>query len=110
MGHLGHLKESYGELAKRLGASSIALPEPHDAEAREGCQDILEILYTPDAAKLASHMPVAPCDLHALPKRLQRPVVPLKMQLDAMADKGLVQVMSRCGRFALQAVDDPTGH
>jgi Pyruvate/2-oxoacid:ferredoxin oxidoreductase delta subunit len=90
MGHLGHVKEEYRALAKRLEAGPVALPEPTDPRAWKGWQEILEILYTPEDAALASKLPVIPTDLDALAAHLGVNAQVLKPRLDAMCDKGLV--------------------
>lgn len=53
MGHLGHLKEEFRELADRLGQGQTGLPEPKTEKAWEGWRVILEILYTPEETALA---------------------------------------------------------
>ena len=60
MGHLGHLKEEYRDLVRRLEAGPVALPEPEDPRARQGWREILEILYTPEEAAIAARLPVRP--------------------------------------------------
>jgi Fe-S-cluster-containing hydrogenase component 2 len=90
MGHLGHLKEQYRELVTRLAASTVALPEPTDERAREGFREILEIMYTPEEARIASRLPVAPATLHAIAKNLSMSEAELAPKLDAMCDKGVV--------------------
>jgi Pyruvate/2-oxoacid:ferredoxin oxidoreductase delta subunit len=102
MGHLGRLKEEYRDLVGRLSAGTVALPEPRDPRAWQGWKEILEILYTPEEAELASQLPVRPVGLDRLAKRLGRPEAELKLRLDAMADKGLVMdlVHPRTGRVS----------
>ncbi|MBT3218302.1 MAG: 4Fe-4S binding protein [Proteobacteria bacterium] len=90
MGHTGHLKGEYLELLKRLGKGQVALPEPADEDAREGWKDILEILYTPEEAKIASRMPIMPSGLRKTAARVGMDPDELKPILDKMADKGLV--------------------
>jgi Pyruvate/2-oxoacid:ferredoxin oxidoreductase delta subunit len=90
MGHLGRLKDEYRDLVKRLGAGTVALPEPEDARAREGWREILEILYTPEEAALASRLPVRPTGLAKLAARLGVPASELAPRLDAMCEKGVV--------------------
>ena len=46
MGHLGHLKQEYRDLVRRLDAGIVGLPEPEDPAAWVGWKEILEILYT----------------------------------------------------------------
>ena len=90
MGHLRHMKEEYRALVRRLEAGQVALPEPKDPHAWKGWRDILEILYTPEEAELASKLPVVPTDLGDLATRLGVKAQDLKPRLDAMCDKGLV--------------------
>ena len=92
MGHLGHgnLKDEYRALATRLDAGPVGYPEPSDPEAWRGWKDILEILYTPEEADLASRMPVRPESLAHLSKRFKLNEAELKTRLDAMCDKGIV--------------------
>lgn len=90
MGHLGHLKEEYRALVRRLEAGQVAMPEPRDTRARAGWQEILEILYSPEEAALASKMPVRPSSLEALSARLRIPTEELQKRLDPMCDKGVV--------------------
>ncbi len=99
MGHLGNLKEEYRALVHRLGAGTVALPEPTDPRAWQGWREILEILYSPEEADLASRMPVLPTPLSDVSKRLGIPEPELRPRLDAMCDKGLVLdlVHSRTG-------------
>lgn len=90
MGHLPHIKEEYRRLVDRLGAGTIGLPEPGDEDARRGWQEILEILYSPEDAELASRLPVLPAPLPEISRRVGIAASDLKARLDAMADKGLV--------------------
>ena len=90
MGHLGHVKEEYRALVKRLEAGQVALPEPRDPRAWKGWREILEILFTPEEAELASKIPVAPTDLDHLAAHLGVGAEQLKPRLDAMCEKGVV--------------------
>jgi Pyruvate/2-oxoacid:ferredoxin oxidoreductase delta subunit len=90
MGHLAQVKEEYRALARRLEAGPVAMPEPKDPRAWQGWREILEILYTPEEAELASKIPVVPTDLDALAAHLGVGAAALKPRLDAMCDKGLV--------------------
>ncbi|MCK5378635.1 MAG: 4Fe-4S binding protein [Acidobacteria bacterium] len=90
MGHLGHLKAEYRELADRLNAGSVGFPEPESETARNGWQEILEILYTPEEAALAAKLPVMPSSLRVIAARLGMGEEDLKPRLDRMADKGIV--------------------
>ena len=55
MGHLGHLKQEYRDLVRRLDAGVVGLPEPEDPAAWVGWKEILEILYTAEEAKIDLH-------------------------------------------------------
>ncbi len=90
MGHLGRLKEEYRELADRLQRGSVALPEPADPRAWEGWREILEILFTPEEAELASKLPVRPVSLQALARRLSADPEQLRARLEPMCEKGVV--------------------
>jgi Pyruvate/2-oxoacid:ferredoxin oxidoreductase delta subunit len=90
MGHLGHLKEEYRAFVRRLEGTQVALPEPHDPHAWNGWKEILEILYTPEEADLASRIPVAPTGLDGIARRLNLAPAALKPRLDALCDRGLV--------------------
>ncbi|MBI4423267.1 MAG: 4Fe-4S dicluster domain-containing protein [Elusimicrobia bacterium] len=90
MGHLAALKEEYRRLVKRLGAGTVGLPEPEEESARRGWQEVLEILYTPADAALASRLPVLPAPLEAIARRVGLDAVELRGRLESMADKGLV--------------------
>ena len=90
MGHLGTIKQQYRDLAHRLDAGTAPLPEPSDPRAWEGWRDILEILFTPEEADLASRLPVMPASLERIAARTGVAPEVLKPRLDAMADKGLV--------------------
>lgn len=90
MGHLGHLKAEYRELADRLNAGSVGFPEPETENARRGWQEILEILYTPEEAALAAKLPVLPSSLKSIAARVGLGEEDLKNRLDRMADKGVV--------------------
>jgi len=90
MGHLGHLKAEYRDLLERLDKGQVGMPEPTHPHAREGWQEILEILFTPEEAALAAKMPLAPADLATISKRVGVPHEELGRRLDVMADKGIV--------------------
>ena len=98
MGHLGHLKEEYHDLVKRLDAGPVGLPEPRDPRAWKGWKEILEILYTPEEAELASKMPVRPESLEKLASRFGMAEADLKSKLDVMCDKGIVMDLVHPGR------------
>ncbi len=90
MGHLGRLKQEYRDLLARLDRGTVALPEPDDDRARQGLQEILEILYTPDDAALAARMPARPTSLERLAARLGVPAEDLAARLEPMCDRGVV--------------------
>ncbi len=90
MGHLGHLKAEYAALGARLDANPIGMPEPDDDRARRGWQEILEILYTPEEAAIASRLPLMPSTLEAVARRVGLAPAELEPKLGAMADKGVV--------------------
>ena len=66
------------------------MPEPSDPRAREGWREILEILFTPDEAALASRLPVRPTPLGRLSALLGIDAAALRARLEPMCDKGLV--------------------
>jgi Pyruvate/2-oxoacid:ferredoxin oxidoreductase delta subunit len=90
MGHLGRLKQEYRELLARLDRGTMALPEPEDEGARRGLQEILEILFTPEEAALASRLPVRPTSLERLAARLGVGAEALAARLEPMCDRGVV--------------------
>ncbi len=90
MGHLGHLKEEYRSLLKRLEATQVALPEPRDPRAWQAWKEILEIMYTPEEAELASKIPVKPTSLERIAERLGTSPEELRPKLDTMCEKGLL--------------------
>ncbi len=90
MGHLGILKDEYRALVDRLEGGQVAFPEPADPAAREAWKEILEILYTPEEAALASRLPVAPAGLEEIAARLGLPESDLRIKLDALCDRGVV--------------------
>lgn len=100
MGHVGRMKDEYRALSKRLEAGTISLPEPADEAAQKARQELLELLYTPDEASLASRLPVLPASLRHIAARLGVPEAELKPRLEALCDKGLVfdLVSPRTGR------------
>ncbi len=100
MGHLGRLKEEYRDLASRLEKGSVGFPEPDDERAFEGFREVLEILYTPEEAALASRIPLRPASLERLAARVGVPAPELERRLEPMCDKGIVMdlVNPRTGR------------
>jgi Pyruvate/2-oxoacid:ferredoxin oxidoreductase delta subunit len=90
MGHLGSLKAEYQALADRLDAGQIGLPEPEDESARIARKEILEILFSPEEAEIASRVPVMPARLEEIARRTRIGPDELRPKLDAMAERGLV--------------------
>jgi ferredoxin len=90
MGHLGRLKDEYRDLLARLEKGTMALPEPEDEAARRGWQEILEILFSPEDARLASRLPVRPTSLERLAARLGVPQDELAARLEPLCDRGVV--------------------
>ncbi|MBU2602888.1 MAG: 4Fe-4S binding protein [Actinobacteria bacterium] len=98
MGHIGHLNEEYRALADRLQHGPVAMPEPDDEAARAGWREILEILFTPEEAAVASRMPLLPITASALAGRMGMAVGELEPRLEALADKGVVMDIPGRGR------------
>lgn len=90
MGHLGHIKKAYQQLVTRLESGTCGLPEPADPSAWKGWKEILEILYTPEEAAIACHIPVKPASLEVVAKRVGIEPGELKPKLEQMCDKGVV--------------------
>ena len=90
MGHSVNLEEGHKQLLQRLDAGQVGLPEPSDPQARKGWQEIMEILYSPEEAWLASRIPNMPSKLEVIAKRTKLSTEELLPRLNAMADKGLV--------------------
>lgn len=90
MGHLGHLKAEYQALVDRLDAGQIGLPEPETEQARAARREILEILFSPEEAEIASRMPVAPARLETVARRIGVAADELLPKLELMAEKGVV--------------------
>jgi Pyruvate/2-oxoacid:ferredoxin oxidoreductase delta subunit len=93
VGHLGHLKQEYQALIRRLDAGQVGLPEAADPAAQSARRELLEILYTPEDAALAAQMPVVPATLEEVSARVGIDPIGLKPRLDAMCDRGLVMDM-----------------
>ena len=90
MGHLGHIKNEYRSLARRLEAGPVSLPEPSDPRAWEGWKEILEILYRPEDAELLSRLPVLPSSLEKVAERVGIAPEELAPRLDELCDRGVV--------------------
>ncbi len=89
MGHLGHLKDEYRSLVDRLDAGQVGLPEPEDPAAAAARLEILEILYSPEDAHVASRMPVRPASLNRVARQVGMSPEELEPRLDSMCDRGL---------------------
>jgi ferredoxin len=87
---MGQLKEEYRALMDRLDHHAIAMPRPEDQRALEGWRELLEVMYTPEEAELASRMPMVPTSLHRLARRYDLPEEELKQKLEPLCDKGLI--------------------
>ena len=90
MGHMSQLKQEYRALMDRLDHHAVAMPRPEDQRALEGWRELLEVMYTPDEAKLASRMPMVPTSLSRLARRYEMPEEELKQKLEPLCDKGLI--------------------
>ena len=90
MGHATGLGGSHQDLAKRLQRGSVAMVEPQDPAAKRAWREILEILFSPDEAALASRLPIVPTTLAHLARRTGAREGELRARLEAMAGKGLV--------------------
>ncbi len=90
MGHMSYLKEEYRALMERLDHHAIAMPRPEDERALEGWRELLEVMYTPEEAQLASRMPMVPTSLKRLARRYDMPEEELKERLEPLCDKGLI--------------------
>jgi ferredoxin len=90
MGHLGRLKGEYRDLVERLDAGQVGLPEPRDERAREARREILEILFSPEDAAIASRLPVRPARLETIAERTGLPPRELETHLEDLAARGIV--------------------
>jgi len=90
MGHMSQLKEEYRALMDRLDHHAVAMPRPEDQRALEGWRELLEVMYTPEEAELASRMPMVPTSLRRLARRYDMPEEELKQKLEPLCDKGLI--------------------
>jgi hypothetical protein len=87
---MGQLKQEYRALMERLDHHAVSLPRPEDERALEGWRELLEVMYTPEEAALASRMPMMPTSLARLAGRLDMPEQELREKLEPLCDKGLV--------------------
>ena len=56
MGHMDHLKAEHQDLVRRLDMGQVGMPVPNSERARVGQREILEILYSPEEARIASRL------------------------------------------------------
>ncbi|MBW2161317.1 MAG: 4Fe-4S binding protein [Deltaproteobacteria bacterium] len=90
MGHMGQLKQEYRGLMERLDHLPVGMPRPEDERALEGWRELLEVMYSPEEAALASRMPMMPTPLSKLAGRFDMPEQELREKLEPLCDKGLV--------------------
>jgi ferredoxin len=90
MGHMTQLKHEYGQLMDRLDHHAVSMPRPEDERAIRGWRELLEVMYTPKEAALASRMPMIPTPIPRLAKRYEMPEAELQHQLEPLCEKGLV--------------------
>lgn len=90
MGHMGQLKQEYRGLMERLDHLPVGMPRPEDEHALEGWRELLEVMYSPEEAALASRMPMMPTPLSKLARRFDMPEQELRQKLEPLCDKGLV--------------------
>jgi len=90
MGHMSQLKQEYRGLMERLDHHAVGMPRPEDERALQGWRELLELMYTPEEAELASRMPMMPTPLSKLARRFDMPEEELKERLEPLCDKGLV--------------------
>ncbi len=90
MGHMSELKQEYRALMERLDHHAVSMPRPEDQRALQGWRELLEVMYTPEEAALASRMPMMPTPLHRLADRFDMREEELKDKLQPLCDKGLV--------------------
>ena len=90
MGHMGQLKQEYRGLMERLDHLPVGMPRPEDERALEGWRELLEVMYSPEEAALASRMPMMPTPLSKLAGRFDMAEQELRQKLEPLCDKGLV--------------------
>jgi hypothetical protein len=66
------------------------MPRPEDERALRGWRELLEVMYTPEEAELASRMPMMPTPLSRLARRFDMTEEDLRDKLEPLCDKGLV--------------------
>ena len=84
MGHMSQLKQEYRQLMDRLDHHAVAMPRPEDERALKGWRELLEVMYTPEEAELASRMPMMPTPLTKLAKRYDMPEEELEARLEPL--------------------------
>jgi NAD-dependent dihydropyrimidine dehydrogenase PreA subunit len=84
------MKDEYRDLVARLERGTMALPEAEDARAEQGRREILEILFAPEEAALASRLPVRPIALERLAARVGVAPRELEARLEPMCERGVV--------------------
>ena len=90
MGHMSQLKQEYRGLMERLEHHAVGMPRPEDQRALQGWRELLEVMYTPEEAELASRMPMMPTPLSRLARRFDMSEDELRVKLEPLCDKGLV--------------------
>ncbi len=82
----------YEQLRAKLATHPVGAPE------RDSILEILRILFTPEEAELALHLPFRPGRDSAIARRAEVPVEEVVALCEAMADKGLVYAYEVRGR------------
>ncbi|MBW2730941.1 MAG: 4Fe-4S binding protein [Deltaproteobacteria bacterium] len=90
MGHLNHLKDEYRELLTRLDGGQVTLPIPSDPEARAAFEELLQIYFSPEEARIASRMPTIPGSISDVARALGMDDDEALRKLEPLCDKGLV--------------------
>lgn len=90
MGHLGFMKEEYQKLHHRLGKNTVAMPLPRKPEARQAMYDILRILFSPEEAELASHIPLEPASAAQIARLSGLSEDVVERILERMCDRGVL--------------------
>lgn len=84
MGHLHDVKAEYKALLRRHEQGPAGLP-PHAA-----IYEAMEMLCTPEEARVAASMPWKPVSARSMARRLKLPEATTRDLLERLADKGLV--------------------
>lgn len=100
MGHRVSSKQAYLDLQQRLDHNVTGAP------SSPTFMKILKLLYSPQEAELAAHLPTVPTSLEKLSRQLNVPAPELDKQLTAMAQRGVVIDLSNDDKryFALPPV------